>query len=648
MPNANQTMPIANPTGSLQSIPLKNLARLLLAVAVVLVTGPLRQVLAEQIATGSIDVRDGQFLKNGHPYQILSGELHYARIPRAYWRDRLKKAKAMGLNTISVYVFWNSHEPRPGVYDFTGNLDVAEFIRIAQQEGLDVLLRPGPYVCAEWELGGYPAWLLKNPAMVLRSNTPAFMEAVKAWMTRLGKELASLQSGQGGPIIGVQLENEYGSFGSDKVYLSHLRDILLQSGFTDALMYTVDGIDQLHNGTLPGVLALGNFGPGNVKENFAKLSAFEPGKPLMSGEYWVGWYDKWGVKHAVVDQNKVLEEYEWMLTQGYSVNIYMFHGGTTFGFMNGATVDKGVYHPAVNSYNYNSPLDESGRPTKLYYALRDIIARHNSGNNAGRSILPVVVPDSPATISIPQFPLAESASLWEALPAPTFTSQPKSMEALGQAYGYILYRTTITKPIHGDLVFGQIQDYAQVYVNGTLAGTIDRRLHQDRVTVDIANNDTRLDVLVENTGRVNYGDGIRFEWKGIRGSVMLGGHTITNWKMYSLPMDHIKSVSFIDSREPIVTSTSGPTFYRGYFSLDTPGDTFLDMRTMTKGVVWVNGHLLSRFWEIGPQQTLYLPGPWLHSGTNSVVVFDLFPQPGSTLRGLNLPLLDGEVPIPQQ
>jgi beta-galactosidase len=631
-----------NSRGRSYSILQMNLARLMLAL-LILVSDPLHQALAEQVTTGSLVVKDGQFLKNGHPHQILSGEIHYARIPRSYWQDRLKKAKAMGLNTVSVYVFWNLHEPRRGVYDFTGNLDVAEFIRIAQQEGLDVLLRPGPYACAEWELGGYPAWLIKDPAMVLRSNTPAFMEAVKAWMTRLGKELASLQSGRGGPIIGVQLENEYGSFGSDKEYLSHLRDIFLQSGFTDALMYTVDGIEQLQNGTLPGVLALGNFGPGNAKDNFAKLSTFEPGKPLMSGEYWVGWYDKWGVKHSVVDHKKVLEEYEWMLKQGYSVNIYMFHGGTTFGFMNGANIDKGVYHPAVNSYDYNSPLDESGRPTKLYYDLRDTIARHNYGENRDESTLPAV-PDSPETISIPQFTLTESASLWESLPPPTFTSEPKSMEEVGQSYGYILYRTIIAKPVHGELVFGQIHDYAQIYVNGTLAGTIDRRLHQDRVSVDIANENTRLDVLVENSGRVNYGDGIRFEWKGIRSRVMLEGQAVTNWKMYSLPLDNINTLNFSETHKATVDSPLGPTFYRGYFSLDTPSDTFLDMRTMKKGVVWVNGHLLSRFWDIGPQQTLYVPGPWLRSGKNSVVVFDLFPQPGSTLRGLKFPLLDGEVP----
>src|SRR5487761_1736696 len=252
-----------------------------------------------QTETHSFSVGHGTFLLNGQPYQILSGEMHYARIPRAYWRARLRMAKAMGLNTISTYVFWNLHEPRPGAYDFSGNLDVAEFIRMAQQEGLHVILRPGPYVCAEWDLGGYPPWLFADPRMVLRSDDPSFMVPAERWMMRLGRELAPLQIGNGGPIVAVQLENEYGSFGSNKIYLRHMRKILLRAGFTSALMYTADGADNLSKGTLPGVLAVANFGPGDAADSFAKLAKFEPGQPLMSGEFWAGWFDHWGGKHAV-------------------------------------------------------------------------------------------------------------------------------------------------------------------------------------------------------------------------------------------------------------------------------------------------------------------------------------------------------------
>ena len=584
-------------------------------------------------------VKDRQFLLDGKPYQILSGEIHYARIPRAYWRARLKMAKAMGLNTISTYVFWNLHEPKPGVYDFSGNLDVAEFIRIAQQEGLNVILRPGPFVCAEWELGGYPAWLLADPKIVLRSNDPHFMVPAERWMTRLGKELAPLQIGQGGPIVAIQLENEYGSFDSDKAYLEHMRQIWLRAGFTNALMYTADGSEQLPKGTLPGVLAAVNFGAGDAKDAFNALRKFEPGMPLMSGEYWAGWYDKWGRKHVVKDQKQIAEEYAWMLAQGYSVNIYMFHGGTNFGFMNGAKVDQGNYHPVVTSYDYDAPLDESGRPTKLYYALRDIIARHNKNTNA--PTLPV--PELPPTISIPKFSLTQSASLWKALPAPVSVAQPVSMEMLGQSYGYILYRTKISDPVRGELIFDHLQDYAQIYLNGSLAGILDRRLHQDRLPLDIQTKNTQLDILVENSGRVNFGQEIRTEWKGIRGPVTLAGHILTGWQIYSLPMADLNALPFLNAIVDAAIPATGPTFYRGTFDLLKTGDTFLDMRSMKKGIVWINGHNLGRFWDIGPQQTLYVPGPWLKSGKNTVVVFDLTSQPNSKLSGLRFPLLDGPI-----
>ncbi|HEX4021662.1 MAG TPA: glycoside hydrolase family 35 protein [Acidobacteriaceae bacterium] len=622
-------------------------------------SAPARQTNAESAGTNraianGLTVSSGKFLLNGHPYQIISGEMHYARIPRAYWRDRLRKAKAMGLNTISTYVFWNMHEPKPGVYDFSGNLDVAGFIRIAQQEGLHVILRPGPYACAEWELGGYPAWLLADPKMVLRSNDPRFMVPASRWMMRLGKELAPLQMGRGGPIIAVQLENEYGSFGSDKVYLEHMHQLLFQAGFTNALIYTADGPEELADGTLPGVLAVANFGPGDARDAFTKLEKFEPGKPLMSGEYWVGWFDHWGAKHVVVDQKKVVEEYAWMLQRGYSVNLYMFHGGTSFGFMNGANIDAKTYEPDVTSYDYDAPLDESGRPTKLYYALRNVIAQHEQAqeNEGGKTAqtLPAV-PDSPATISIPQFSLTESASLWKMLPTPISAAHPESMEMLGQSYGYILYRTMIAKPVRGELVFEHMQDYAQIYLNGVLAGTLDRRLHQNSLSLDVPKGNTQLDILVENTGRVNFTRAIRTERKGIFGSVKLAGNSLVGWQIYSLPMDDVNNIHFGRSHffdfqfhsEHISKAAvaDGPMFYRGKFFVQSPGDTFLDMRTMKKGVVWVNGHPLGRFWNIGPQETLYVPGPWLKSGENTVVVFDLMAQPDSQLRGLVAPILDG-------
>src|SRR5581483_5007459 len=316
------------------------------------------------------------FVLDGKPFQIISGEMHYARIPREYWRDRLKKARAMGLNTVSTYVFWNAHEPKPGVYDFNGPLDVAAFIRMAQEEGLYVILRPGPYSCAEWDLGGFPAWLLADQNIVLRSTDEKFMMPAERWINRLAQELAPLQLARGGPILAVQVENEYGSFGKDKVYMKRIYHALRTAGFTDSLLYTADGGDELADGTLPDVHAAINFGAGEARKEIPKLQKFRPGTPVFNSEYWDGWFDHWGEHHHSTDANQQAEEIDWMLNQGYSINLYMFHGGTSFGFMSGANWDHNTYEPDVTSYDYDSPVSESGALTKKFYAFREVIAKH--------------------------------------------------------------------------------------------------------------------------------------------------------------------------------------------------------------------------------------------------------------------------------
>ena len=335
--------------------------------------------------------------------------MHYARIPRAYWRDRLRMAKAMGLNTVTTYVFWNVHEPRPGVYDFSGNLDVAEFVREAQQEGLYVILRPGPYSCAEWEFGGFPAWLLKDPTMVVRSRNPKFLAAARAWLLRLGRELAPLQIGNGGPIIAVQVENEYGSFGNDHAYMEEIHHDLVDAGFTKAQLYTADGPDEVPAGSLPELPAVINFGPGEAQRSFATLKKLRPEGPFMNGEYWDGWFDHWGAPHAHTDAQQQASDLDWILHQGYSISIYMFHGGTSFGWMNGANSNGKNYEPDVTSYDYDAALDESGHPTPKYFLFRDVIA-HDTG------ITPPPVPTAPSAIAIPAFTMDRVASLWDNLP----------------------------------------------------------------------------------------------------------------------------------------------------------------------------------------------------------------------------------------
>jgi beta-galactosidase len=575
-----------------------------------------------------------RFLLDGRPFQIISGEMHYARVPREYWADRLRKARAMGLNTISTYVFWNLHEPSPMHYDFTGQNDVAEFIRLAQHEGLHVILRPGPYVCAEWELGGYPAWLFADSGIVLRSTDARFTGPAARWLDRLGRELAPLLASRGGPIIAVQVENEYGSFDRDAAYLAWQRDALRHAGFGEALLYTADGDVQLLRGTLPDLPAVVNFGQGGADSAFARLARFRPAGPLMSGEYWAGWFDQWGQPHHTTSADRQTRELAWMLGRGYSVNLYMFHGGTTFGFMNGANIDRGRYLPQTTSYDYDAALDESGRPTAKYFAFRDAIAARNE-------VSPAPAPPGAPPIAIPEFALAEAAPLWAELGRGVRVDRPRPMETFGQSYGYILYRTTVSGPARGALAIRDVRDFAQIYLNGELAGTLDRRLGQDSLTIEVPVAGTRLDILVENSGRVNFTKALRDEQKGITHAVWFAGRELTGWEVFTLPMESVPGPRFAAG------VAAGPAFFRGRFRLALTGDTFLDTRGWGKGTVWVNGHQLGRFWSIGPQQTLYAPGPWLRVGENEVVVFDLERPTTRTMAGLSSPVLADQRPDPR-
>jgi beta-galactosidase len=582
---------------------------------------------APPAAPHSFRVEDGKFMLDGKPFQVIAGEMHYARIPRTYWRARLRMAKAMGLNTITTYVFWNFHEPRPGEFDFTGQHDVAEFVREAQSEGLYVNLRPGPYSCAEWDWGGFPAWLFKDPSIVVRGADPKFTGPARRWLLRLGKELAPLQVGNGGPIIMVQVENEYGSFGNNHAYMEQIHRDLVDAGFDKAQLYTADGADEIPDGSLPELPAGINFPPGNAPQEFAKLHKLRPQGPFMATEWWDGWFDHWGDHHHTTDAKAQAAELEWILNQGYSISIYMFHGGTSFGWMNGANIDDGKYEPDVTSYDYDSALDESGRPSPKYFLFRDAIAK-------ATGVTPPPIPEVPAPIAVPAVELKQSVPLWQTLPQPTASEQVKSMEDLDQAFGYILYRTTIASPVSGDLVLDQLHDYAVIFANGKPLGTLDRRLDRNKLHVDLTEPKTRLDILVENSGRVNFSLAIRGERQGITKQVTLAGKPLTGWQIYPLPMSDPTAFKFMQ------TDCTGPCFYRGSLKVDHPGDTFLDTNGFTKGFVWVNGRPLGRIWNIGPQKTLYLPGPWLHPGDNDVIVFDLEGKPGGTVDGKSAPILD--------
>jgi beta-galactosidase len=582
-------------------------------------------------ATGhSFRVQGDHFELDGKPFRVLAGEMHYARVPREYWRDRLRKAKAMGLNTITTYVFWNVHEPQPGVYDFSGNNDVAEFIREAQQEGLYVNLRPGPYSCAEWDFGGFPGWLLKDHSTVVRSSDPKFIAAASRWMHRLGQELAPLQIDRGGPIILVQIENEYGSFGNDRDYLNQIRHMIVDSGFNGAQLYTADGADQMPNGSFPDLPGAVNFGTGEAKQSFAQVLKMRPNQPHMAGEYWDGWFDHWGGKHEARDAQQQIEEYRWIVEQGYSISVYMFHGGTSFGFMSGANSDGKDYAPDVTSYDYQATLDESGRPTPKYMAFRDIISK-------ATGITPPPIPETPAPIAIPPVPMSASRSLWTSLPDPIESAQPLTMEDIGQNYGYVLYRTALKAAGDGDLVLDELHDYARVYLDGAFVGSLDRRLGKMSMPLHVAYAGQHLDILVENSGRVNFSLVLRGERSGITKQILWRGEPVEGWSIYPLPMTEPDQLAFANE------SCTGPCFYQGHFKLAHTGDTFLDVRTLGKGAVWINGHAIGRYWDIGPQDTLYVPGPWLKEGDNEIVVFDLKGKGRFALSAIDHPLLDGPV-----
>lgn len=564
----------------------------------------------------------GHFILNGKPVQIISGSIHYVRVPRPYWRDRLLKAKAMGLNAITVYAFWNVHEPRPGAWDFSGQYDIAQFIRMAQQAGLYVILRPGPYVCAEWSFGGYPDWLLNDPSMRVRTLDPAYLRAAQDYMNHLGQQLKPLLWTHGGPIIAVQVENEYGSFGKSRAYLEAVKKMIVGAGLGGVVLYTADG-PGLWGGSLPELPEAIDVGPGSVQDGFRQLLQFRPHPRLMYvAEYYPGWFDQWGSPHhgaAPIAQQT--SDLRWILSHGYSVSLYMFHGGTDWGFLNGADDDGKKYEPETTSYDYSAPLDEAGDPTPDYYALRNLFRQYAPG----RSLPPV--PKLVPLIHVAPFPLPLSASLWSNLPAPRRSYNPLDFATFDMQAGYMLYRTVIHGPEKATLDIGGARDYVVVYVNGRRVAALDRRLNQHEAAFDIPAGSARLDILVEDTGRINFGALFPTDRKGLIFPVLLNGKPLHEWENYPLPMEQAPSPHW--SENP----AAGPAFHQGAFRLTHAGDTYLDVSQLGEGLLWVNGHAVGRIWHIGPQQSDYVPRCWLHKGANTVTVFDLDDENGARISG---------------
>lgn len=570
------------------------------------------------------EIKGGQFLLDGKPIVLISGEMHYPRIPAQYWRHRLRMAKACGLNAITTYVFWNVHEPEKGRFDFKGNADIAKFIKTAQEEGLWVILRPGPYVCAEWDFGGFPYWLLNEKGMTIRTRDARFIQYTQRYLDALAKQLAPLQITNGGNILLVQVENEYGSYSNDKVYMGAVRDAVRKAGFTVPL-FTCDGGSQMPAGYLPGLLPGLNGGSGpEIRQTIDK---FFPGGPYLVPEYYPGWLDHWGAPKSRVSAAQVVRNTEKMLQNGISFNYYMFHGGTNFGFTSGANFG-GTFEPDLTSYDYDAPLDEAGRATPKYYQIREAIRKYLPSGVA----LPDVPPANPI-IAVPRFELKQSGSLLGSLPGPIRSENIRPMEDFGQGYGFILYRTIVEGPLSGKLTLKDLRDYAVVMLDGKRVGLLDRRRNGKSVPLEVPAGKATLDILVENGGRINYGGLLLDNKKGITESVRIGEKELKGWEVFLLPFKRVADLRY-DGKQ-----TDGPTLRRGTFTLEKAGDTFLDMRGWSKGVVWVNGINLGRFWQIGPQQTLYLPGPWLKRGVNEIVVLELAPGGQTSVEGLTEPVL---------
>src|SRR5882724_2698370 len=427
--------------------------------------------IAPAAAQARFNVSDGKFVLDGRPFQVLAGEMHYPRIPRELWRDRMQKLKSLGLNTLTTYVFWNAHEPQPDHFEFSGNLDIAGYIRMAQEEGLWVVLRPGPYVCAEWDGGGIPAWVLKAPDIEPRSLDERYMRPVRSWLKRLGLELAPLLISNGGPIILTQVENEYGSYGSDQGYMRASHKALRMARF-DGVFYTADGAAVMAGGILPGLPAGINFGTNDKAETeFAARARHRTEGPFFCSELWGGWFDHFGEIHSSVASSPLISSLQWMLERGYSINFYMLHGGTSFGFRAGANCPKGgPYQPDISSYDYDAILDEAGRPTPKYEAVKAVLARYLPPGRFAE------LPAKETGIEIARWRLRESAPLAQLLGSPVHAEEPLTLEALEQTNELLRYRHHGDTALNGELDLGEVRDYALISAAGDHLGTLDRRL----------------------------------------------------------------------------------------------------------------------------------------------------------------------------
>ena len=600
---------------------------------------------------GTFTTGDKTFLLNGEPFIVKAAEVHYPRIPRPYWEHRIQMCKALGMNTLCLYVFWNIHEQREGEFDFTGNNDVAEFCRLAQKNGMYVIVRPGPYVCAEWEMGGLPWWLLKKKDIRLRERDPYFMERVKIFEEKVGEQLKPLTIQNGGPIIMIQVENEYGSYGEDKPYVSEIRDCLRSIYGKELSLFQCDWSSNFEKNGLDDLTWTMNFGTGaNINDQFRRLGELRPNAPKMCSEFWSGWFDKWGARHETRPAKDMVEGMDEMLSKGISFSLYMTHGGTSFGHWAGA--NSPGFAPDVTSYDYDAPINEWGLATPKFWELRKMMEKYNNGKK-----MPAVPKAPMPIITVPKFELTEFATLMTTIAGNGKSEKGglKTFEEMDMGWGTMIYSTRLPEITSSSVLTGEFHDFAQVFIDNKYIGKIDRVKNEKSLTIPAVKKGADLIIIVEGMGRINFGRAIK-DFKGIIGNVTLSTETddaeivLTpkNWTNIAIPDDYETAKNALDMVKgfndklpdmkgsiPGIAVTRSyeesakladfmkPGYHRGYFNLSKVGDTFLNFETWGKGQVYVNGHALGRIWSIGPQQTLYIPGCWLKKGKNEIIVLDV-------------------------